>query len=500
MRLTIRVSLRQRPTSPWIIPPTPTMQMPNVFVVPPEEDETPAWCFFDAENPAVSQVIEQPETSGASFALAHPDIYTSLYDASNVIMEANAASQWNSDNISVVDALISDDYRGEDTDSDTESEYDREEDLDDDPHSVHPTARHSSREMRNAADDSDVIEVVKVSRKTGMPDAADPQNIGARSQLKRSATLKSRASKVFRSLKVSLRSKSRTQEPPPLPTPAVQTTVREAETSDRAKSATISRRGSRTLSRLFTAPSLRSQTSTASFDDRPPMSLTDSTSAPSPPLSTTTHAPSKSLPRRPSIYSAFDLDDARLRAASPTPTIASTRSTTRRFSATLKSLFTFSPVPSTVIASPIIPDDSGRATPTLRSATSTPPSVMSSVLTSGPQTPTSTEETNSVRLISTKATADPAVLESMFDDTSSFYLGPGLGLNMNLESSASSNNTPRNSVSNSVDDWESVTPKRFSKADEDMDGDTSFEMRLDSLHFDSISFDADQFAMQLQDL
>lgn len=41
----------------------PPVQMPTVFVTPPEEDETPAWCFFDAENPTLSRAGEKSRQS-----------------------------------------------------------------------------------------------------------------------------------------------------------------------------------------------------------------------------------------------------------------------------------------------------------------------------------------------------------------------------------------------------------------------------------------------------
>lgn len=489
-------------------PPDPAMQMPNVFVVPPEEDETPAWCFFDAENPASSEVIEHPETVSL-FSLAEADAYAPMYDERADDMDTTITPK-NFANVSVVDALITDNYRGQDDiDSDTESEYEQDTGTEDDPNSIRESTRHQPRDaVRNVADDSDVIEVVKVSRKTrtGVQDAdIQQEGTGSYPGVKRTATLKARASKVFRSLTGTLRSKPKGQDGPVPPLPASTVppvpSLPQTEVVDRSRSPTVVRRASKTLSDLFTPPSLKSQSSMASLDDRPPMSPTESSFTTSPPPSM--RAPSKPLSRRPSLYTAAEHEEARLRTTSPTPTTSSAKSTTRRISVTLQKLFSFSAASSTATPSFAEPEDSGRTTPTPRSTTSTPASVMSSVLTTGPQTPTSTEEVNSVRLVSPQDPTDlPAFesFESVFDANVGLNLGLGLGLDLNTTSTP--NITPRKSRSSSLKhSWEAMSSKRFTKGppahmqapDLDEDGDASLEMRLDSFHFDDLSFDADQF-------
>ncbi len=475
------------------------MQMPNVFVVPPEEDETPAWCFFDAENPASSEVMERPDTISL-FSLAE-DAFAPYDDRADEMDTTITPKSFA--NVSVVDAMISDNYRRQgDIDSDTDSEYEQDTGAEDDPNSIRESIRQRPGDaVRNVADDSDVIEVVKVSRKTrsGVQDGADTQEAtGSQPGVKRTATLKARASKVFRSLTGTLRSKPKGHDAP-LPVPPIPS-LPQTDVAERPRSPTVVRRASKTLSDLFTTPSLKSQPSIASLDDRPPMSPTESTSTTSPPPSM--RAPSKPLTRRPSLYSAAEHEEARLRAASPTPTTSSAKSTTRRISVTLQKLFSFSPASSTAAPS-AESEDFGRTTPTPRSTTSTPASTMSSVLTTGPETPTSTEEVNSVRLVSPKDSTDlPAFesFESVFDANVGLNLGLGLGLDLNATSTP--NITPRKSRSSSLKhSWEAMSSKRFTKGPSapiqapslDEDADASLEMRLDSFHFDDLSFDANQF-------
>jgi hypothetical protein len=150
-----------------------------------------------------------------------------------------------------------------------------------------------------------------------------------------------------------------------------------------------------------------------------------------------------------------------------------------------------------------IPFDAGRATSTPRSNASISPSATSSVTTSGPQTPTTSEGMPSVHILSTEDASElPAFMgfDSAFDANAG--LGLGLGLGLDLDSSSRSMDsrqaTPWKKFPSSSS-WGSLTPKASSKAKttsrnaRDEDGDSSLEMRLDSFHFDDLSFDADRF-------
>ncbi|KAF8168731.1 hypothetical protein BJ912DRAFT_198202 [Pholiota molesta] len=441
------------------------------------------------------------------FSLSPSDFDTPRFHRNPDAMDSCVMPRRTADTISVVDAL-NDGQADDDIDSDTESDYGREATLEDDPQAIRESTRHQPRDPRNAADDSDVIEVVKVSRRSKIPqEHNDAQSIRMRSDVKHSQTLKSRASKVFRSLKGSLRhSKPRAQDvfapSPPVPSlpkyPDTQPLPRE-EAPSRPRTPTVSRRGSKILTQLFTAPSLKSQSSMSSFDDQAAASPRQSITSPT---SSVFSIGNPTSLHNPSIYSAAMQDEARLQAASPTPTTSSSKSATRRFSMqSLQKLFSFSsasPAPPISVTTPIMHDDSSRTTPTPRSTSSTPPSVLSS--TSGPQTPTSSEEVTHVRLVSRKDTADiPGFdsFESVFDTNVGLNLGLGLGLN--LDPDLDVEKTPRkpNRVQSLKNTWDAVAPKRFSRAplpsSLDDNGDMSLEMRLDSFHFDSLSFDADNF-------
>ncbi|KAJ3504879.1 hypothetical protein NLJ89_g7712 [Agrocybe chaxingu] len=509
------------PTPQEVVPP-----MPHVFVVPPEEDDSPAWCCFDAANPALSQVIEQPETPESPTFSFHPDMDTPVFRRNSrdpVIMPQRSI-----ETRSVVEALMSDDFEG-DADFDSDSEYEQLEESEDDPHSIQESPRsRPSRRLHDAANDSDVIEVIKVRRNRSPPQEAedDRQILPPEPGNAQPNTLKSRASKVFKSLRGTLRSKSRIQAQDIFASGSSRSIAQDRteiseqpETLPRPRSPGVSRRGSRILSQLFTAPPLKTRTSVAPFDEPPPASPISPTLLPSNSSSSmhgnfiASASSQEPLIRRSSLYEPSEQDQIRLQAASPTPT-ATTKSGTRRFSImSLQKIFSFtSPKPPPAAAEPIDPpstsDDSDRATPTLRS---TPSSLISG---SVPQTPTSTDDIiPPVRLVKRDETAPTDVpvfdsLDSMFDTNGGLNLGLGLGLSLDsgpgstVVSEQDVEKTPRKPSSS----WTSSMARLPSKLransfsppprvlePENEDEDESLELRLDSFHFDNLSFDADQF-------
>jgi hypothetical protein len=463
--------------------------MPNVFVVPPEEDQTPPWCFFNAENPALSQVVD-PETPEIAVLDLPYDDDTPIY-RKNSHPDSVVPTPKGIETTSVVQALL----RGEADDDDDDSDSDFEqEDLEDDPCVTHDSHRQeSARTVRDVADDSDVIEVVRLSRKDcSSEDPEEIRSIQAASERKRTTTLRYRASKVFRSLRGSLRSSK-----PPVQdvfkSPPSISSSQSMHTHSRARTPTMSRRGTLILSQLFTSPSpsLKSRNFMASFDE-PISSPTETSPPPLPPQS----KPLKQIiSRRSSLYAAEAQDEARLQAASPTPTTTSTKSGIRRFSImNLQRLFSFSssaPSSASQTDASVPFDDSGRATPTPRSNAPTPRSSVTT--TSGPQTPTSSEGKSSAYILSTQDASDfPAFMgfDSVFDANVGLNLGLGLGLDLDSGSA-----TPRKKLS-SESRWR---PKALKKAKPtsqnsyDEAGDDGLEMRLDSFHFDDLSFDADEF-------
>src|SRR6266545_3102783 len=143
-------------------PPPP--MMPNVFVTPPEEDDAPAWCCFDAANPSLSQVIERERRQPQDIFDEENRFYYSAVDPHT---ERGAAGPTDM-KTSIVDAAIGkrgfvavgdDDDGGDDDDIDLETISDYGHELEDVDKEREPMSR-------DVANDSDVVEVVKVRRRT----------------------------------------------------------------------------------------------------------------------------------------------------------------------------------------------------------------------------------------------------------------------------------------------------------------------------------------------
>ena len=485
------------------------MQIPNVFVVPPEEDQTPTRCFFDAAHPALSQIFDRPETRDI-----HVFSFSDSKDSSPLLpesMDPFIALRNSAETRSIVEALDDANVGISYNDIDTDSEYEHDTELGGALSSVHNEA---FRTTRDSANDSDVIEVVKVRRNSSSKEDDEPQNVPlASSHLKRSKTLKSRASKAFRSLKGSLRtSKFRAQDVfasvksnSHYHSDIVTATV--SNTSPRPPTPSVSRRGSRILSQLFISPSLKSRSSVSSLDDPTHVSQPEPVFYPTPSSPTQSSFVSASsatdqLSCRSSIYENEPLqDEIRLKTGSPTPTATmDPKKRNRRFSIlSLHKLFSFSsPTPSSPISLNF--DDSSCTTPILRSTSCTPSSVTSVCTTSGPQTPTYMDEGPLSRGKDTNSASFASVLGS------NEVLNPGLGLSMDnfSDKGSSEERTPRTQRSFRSSESRTSTSERQAKVIpyppasgpgvfQHEPGDLSFEMRLDSLHFDPLSFDTDRF-------
>ena len=484
--------------------------MPNVFVVPPEEDQTPTWCFFDAAHPALSQIVDRPET---------PDIHVFSFSDSNnsspllpESMDPFVALRNSAETRSIFEALDDANVGNIYHDVDTDSEYEHDTELGVVLSSVH---NEPFRTTQDCANDSDVIEVVKVRRSSSFKEDDEPQNTPlASSHLKRSKTLKSRASKAFRSLKGSLRtSKSRAQEV----FASVKSnshhhsnivTATVSNTSPRPPTPSVSRRGSRILSQLFISPSLKSHSSVSSLDEPTHVSQPEPVFSPTPSSPTQSSFVSASsatdqLSCRSSIYENEPLqDEARLRTGSPTPTATTDPKTrNRRFSIlSLHKLFSFSsPTPSSPISLNF--DDSSCTTPILRSTSCTPSSVTSVCTTSGPQTPTYMDEGSLSRGKDINLASFVPVLGS--NEALTLNLGLGLSMDDFSDRGSSEEHTPRTQRTFHSSESRTSTSERQAKITpyppsgpgvfQHEHGDLSFEMRLDSLHFDSLSFNADHF-------
>ncbi|KAF9459568.1 hypothetical protein BDZ94DRAFT_1312294 [Collybia nuda] len=417
------------------VPPTsPSLQMPNVFVVPPEEDQLSPWCCFDATEvthlePDLSTILDIEFLDGALEVL-HTESHAPVFhrDADGPFGYRNPVimPRKSTETSSITDVPIDEKRYG----SDDELKLER----------VLEKSVYNGCGRRNVGEDSEIVEVVKVRRHDREGRVQD----NTEALDKTSKSFKSRASKAFKTLKNvgkhSTRLKRQAQgilvSPPSI----------EDEPPPRARTPTMSRRGSVILSQLFNTPSpIKPCQSVSSFGVA--SSLTESV-FPIPSSSSSVFHPT--IPPRPlpdlhslldlldpdcSPSSLQDIDHQAFRSPSPTPS-TQTFSARRRFSImSLQRIFSFSSPDHDVDAMPRTSN---------MSRDSTGPSSASSL---GPDTPT--EEVIPL----------PLPLHSTYSD--------------------------RNGA---VPQFKTAEVTSTISA-----GDISFEMRLDSLHFESLSFDADRF-------
>ncbi|KAG5650165.1 hypothetical protein H0H81_000475 [Sphagnurus paluster] len=383
-------------------PPTsPSLQMPNVFVVPPEEEDTPAWCCFDATQP---HPLESLMTStDLNFLENRLSVFQTESDTP--ILHRNASGPFpshipvtmpkkNVQSRSIIDAYISGEYpESDDEDMDIEQE--------------------PPRTIGGSGNDSEIVEIIKL-RRQGEDSGGYPHALPTHT--KSSKSLKSRASKAFRSLRNVGKSKGSLRVKP-----KAEDIFTSGSTAPPSQTPTIARRSSAVFSQLFSPPATLDSPSSSSSEERDATKLS---------LALDQYRSSSSLEgqpcyRRPDspLNHASDLDRHDSQGQPPTLSVH-TKSNRRRFSMmSLQRIFSFSG------------DECSDATPSYIFSDSAGPSTASS---SGPETPT--DESNPLPL--------------QFD-----------GKNLSTSST--------------------VPMLRHDQI--------SFEMRLDSLHFDSLSFDADEF-------
>jgi hypothetical protein len=415
------------------VPPTsPFIQMPNVFVVPPEEDHSPSWCYFDAADaPPLKSVLSTPpdidfldDALGAlnceSPAVFHRYASTS---SSHPIMPLKSAEPRPRKDVLM---NLEPNY--------TDNELDLHLGLELESEAV---ASIGGMEGHRATEDSLVLEVIKLRRHheehVTMPST------------KHSRSFRSRASRAFRSFKNvskgSIRSKSYS------PRHADDLTPRE-------RTPAVSRRSSIILSQLFTSPvDLTSSTSASSFetqrrqednfiatpDQRIPVFVSSMLYDYNPTTAIPKHLDSLSLP-------SSCQDSMRQISRSPSPTSIRTLSNKRRFSLmSLQRLFSFSESDSE-------PPGSGSTTPTSMSISGNF-SRLSTASLRGPDTPT-----EGVHSLPT-------------------HLAPHIHLQGDR----------KDSLMHSDHQFKAGSSPALGS------GDSSFEMRLDSLHFENLSFDPSRF-------
>ena len=397
---------------------SPSVQMPNVFVVPPEEEDSPTWCYFDAAQTPEHDLSTLPDVDVLETALnvfQHSDSFPPVFsrDSAHGSMDAVVMPR-RGERQSISDVLMKDEEENQ---------------------GPRGTVR-----GREPGDDSEIVEVVKVKRN----DRQNPTDSAA-PPTKRSKTFRSRASKAFRSIKnvgrstkpnaknifassvgtqvssTSRQTQRQTEEESPLPPPP-----------PRIRSPTLSRRGSFILSQIFHTPNLKTRASfDTSFPSEPAFPSSSTQSSPYTHLSHADTSPSLTPDHN------RDHDHDSLRPSSPTSTQSFSHSRRRLSILNLQRLFSFSPSPDH--------STTPTSTPTMSCDSSVPSTSSTS---SGPDTPMD----------------DPYPPELV----GSGKLGGAAG----------------------TGEWRS--PKTESPPVV-APGDISIEMRLDSLHFDSMSFDVDRF-------
>ncbi|KAI6038977.1 hypothetical protein EDC04DRAFT_2688329 [Pisolithus marmoratus] len=399
-------------TNPGIM----TSRMPHVFVIPPEEEqqENPPWCCFDADQP--------PDDSGDCPPTPHLDIHFF-----NVPYAAQPSQTLGGSPAICVPAV-------------------------DPPRTILATPKKLEKKQRPAAvqivekvverggcrdvrEDSDVIEVVKVKR--GKDDLADPEE---HSKMKRTKTLKARATRAFQSIKNVGRG-SRKQRIKDLWTSSEGTTVRhqqeQLQQPPPVMLPSLSRSNSRSLSQIF--QSTKPPRPSSEMCPGPASQNLPSSTPPSPSRDSCTSFTKNLVPERTSIE-----------PATPKPSAKSNK----RFSVReLHKVFTF---PSST---------PGTRPPTMRTTPPPPPARNDSV----PSMVTST-------------------VSSDCDDPMDDAYCPVQFLNHRADQKLAVTHR-RPVIIDDEDDYGTLLPGR--------PRDLSFEMRLDSLHFDSLSFDPEEFNVSI---
>ncbi|KAJ3723491.1 hypothetical protein DFJ43DRAFT_964224, partial [Lentinula guzmanii] len=234
------------------------LMMPNVFVIPPEEDNDPPFCCFDAKFPRERYIPTEEDLEAPGSALEI--ISQQLSNNSPVFRRGSYANgvvmPRRGDGRSIEEVLAG------------EEEY-RNPDI-------------TIRSANPPGDDSEIVEVIKVRRHT----QDERQNQQAEPAVKSSKSLKSRASRAFSSIKSVGRSMSRSR--------IIAEDVSSDAESSRAPSpapSAPSRRGSMMFSSLFKhSPSLKSRSSFDSFNEATTSPVLET--SPSVPFDIQLHSPS----------------------------------------------------------------------------------------------------------------------------------------------------------------------------------------------------------------
>ncbi|KAG2147353.1 hypothetical protein BD769DRAFT_1415826 [Suillus cothurnatus] len=168
----------------------PSARVPHVFVIPPEEEhsQNPPWCCFDADLP--------PDNS-RSIEVSSPNQPDILFDVPFLLHKPEPTPSLHYEQPSASPVVVS---QSRSSTSSCRSEH---------PHHIIISSMHNNDLIRivqhDVREDSDVIEVVKVKRpkdnKSNHTYHVPPSSSNQEPQLKRSKTFRARASRAFRSIK-----------------------------------------------------------------------------------------------------------------------------------------------------------------------------------------------------------------------------------------------------------------------------------------------------------
>lgn len=390
-------------------------QIPDVFVIPPEEEQdiNPPFQYYNASQAGVAATSPDidaldvalglfQQTDGNRAPVFHR--YHSAESQDTIIMPKRSPSRQSMLEADVVDDDI--------------------------------TRSHSSNRR---AFDEDVVEVIKVRRNEGMSDISH----GKQTTMRKSKTFRARASQALRSIKnVGKPNRKPVTDIWPAAGNDENFDHTQAQVSDRASTPNLSRRKSATLSQLFGTARGNSRSSMNTPD---PMAVKPSLSYESS-LPTPRRASTSLLDRTntPKVEENGTQDDI------AKPTLSKRKSFRNRISVLdLQRLFT----PSTPgVAAPEIERENPRPSSRASKRESIPFSLSSRFTPKHP---------------------NPETVEDIFG-TSNSQLHQRGSLALTKSSSTNSSDLRR-------------------EFEEDVILESSFEMRLDSLHFDSLHFDPEEY-------
>lgn len=192
---------------------------PDIFVVPPEEDQIPPWCCYNSQQSWSAEDEEENNLIYSQASTNTPLFYRDVAGMEGLILPIRKGS---AETRSIVDALGDaddfldheyDPYRRMEMDSmvdgaifpemDTDSGYAR--------HHQHYFQEYGVQLSRTQVDnDSDIVEIIKVRKKSTFIDGPENHPWSSSDRLASKLTLRSRATRAFQILKENLQTSSKT--------------------------------------------------------------------------------------------------------------------------------------------------------------------------------------------------------------------------------------------------------------------------------------------------